>query len=202
MMKSATKDCFLSIHVLLQAKAFANDAYAAQSRWLFDPEKRGNSLAVFDYDSLQVFNPGNWPYSAAVNSYQQNQRPLGVHGTLADELDNITFVGEEDAATASLATWGNYQDVFQKVMTQTLIDQASGVKLALGAGPNSAKGAFENFSRNLDHTLQINLDQFEISRAAGFNALSYSEPFCVLGMAAVIGFSVIGIWPRLKEYRY
>jgi hypothetical protein len=202
LMHRATKDCFLSIHVLLQAKAYANDANADQIRWLLDTSTRDFSLADFEVNSHYIFSPGNQSLQEDERIYQNDSKPDSAIGSLADELENITFPGEKDAALASLTSWGKYLEACELTRTQALRKAASPAPAAINDTASNDITAFQSFTYNLDDTYQINEKYFLEAREDGFQVLNYSEPLCFITLAAVVSFTFIGIWPRLKEYRY
>ena len=70
----AREDAFTSVHALWQARALAFSANGSESRYLLDPQHAGEYEAEF------------------------RTRKNAVSGLLADELRNITFPGEREAA--------------------------------------------------------------------------------------------------------
>jgi hypothetical protein len=154
-LKVAKQDAFESIHALWKARAVAYTAKAAESRYTMDV--------------------------AHAAQYEQGfqQKVVQVNGYLADELKNITFPGEQDAANKTVAAFAEY------------------TKAAPGKGANAA---FDQFDDAIGDTLQINQSAFDGAIKNAFDAVNNVEitASIICGTIALLAFG--GTLPRLREY--
>jgi hypothetical protein len=105
-LKVAKEDAFTSIHALCRARAVAYSANADESRYLLDSAHASDhETAFFAKAGSLIVVPEGMSFNDAVAS-AQGGRLDGFKGYLADELNNITFEGERDAAIMTLANFG------------------------------------------------------------------------------------------------
>jgi hypothetical protein len=202
LLKRAKEDAFDSIHALMQARAEAQDARGDTLRLLLDRGRAPEYGKAFDARAAKLVRlpPGLSPADlrAAVG---RGQVPSGVEGYLADELRNITFAGEAEAARETLETYLRSADIDREV--RRLADggkQAEAVRLGLGDRPDQAGGAFTRFDEALGKTLRINRDEFDRAVDRGFAALAGFDIACpVVGLGVAL-LAYLGLRPRLKEY--
>ncbi len=201
LLKRAKEDCFDSINALTKARAIAQDGQAAVLGRLLDPDHAADYQWAFEANVSRLVQvpPGmsSQQLVATVNGLKLMQGaesaklPAAFKGYLADELRNITFDGEEQAAKDSLRTYLHAVDVDRSARQPAD---------ALGDGPDQAAGAFTAFDQAIGKTLQINQKEFDSSVNDGFAALSafdFAPPIVALSVALL---AFLGLRPRLKEY--
>src|SRR5262249_36689662 len=101
-LKIAKEDAFESIHALWKARAIAYDANGDESRYLLDRSNATQLEASFDAHVRELTSA---PAVKAPGGRQNFQ------GLFADELGNITFPGERDAALKMIGTFAEYYDI-------------------------------------------------------------------------------------------
>jgi hypothetical protein len=204
----AKADAFDSIDALSKARATAYDANGEESRWLLT---RGTSPAdafekAFMAKSDEVVRiPSGQTYDALANaataSKQAHHAGPGMSGDLQNELDNITFPGELDAAANALRTWGVYMHIDGEIRSLEASGRhADAIQLCCGNGRNESNGAFDSFDVALMQTVKINTDYFEKYRQSGKDRLAYFEPVSVAVAALVFVLAYMGLRPRFQEY--
>jgi hypothetical protein len=150
-LKVAKQDAFESIHVLWKARAVGYSAKADRSRSLMDV--------------------------AHASQYEQafQQKVVQVNGYLADELKNITFSGEQDAANKAAAAFADY-------------------------ARNPQPAAFDLFDQAISETLRINQSAFDAAVKNSFDALNNVEITASIICGTIALLALLGLLPRLREY--
>ena len=148
----------------------AADEYAARLSGL-DP-----SRPVADAAQLASPPPGS-TLAEVVSDVQAAAVPSGFTGYLADELRNVTFPGERDAATD---TFRAYAEV-----------EANG-----GTDP----ATFARFDDALARTLTINQSAFDASVGQGLSATDGLQTWSAVAVTIIAVAAFVGLRPRLKEY--
>jgi hypothetical protein len=128
--------------------------------------------------------------------------PRGCEGYLADELRNVTFAGEREAAVATLEAFVRYLEIDAEIRRRERAgEHGEAVRLCLGEGPGESNWAFARFDDALGKTLAINQVVF---RETVDDSLRRLDPFDVtapLAALAVAGLALAGLWPRMREYQ-
>jgi hypothetical protein len=203
-LKVATKDAFDSIYALSHARAVAYDANGDESRFLLDPAPaRGFEADFRNNVALLDTQPGN--LSRAMSQAQAlvrgGKKSEKFRGYLWDELGNITFDGEADAATRTLREFEGYYAIDGRIRDlerQGKHDDA--VELCIGTRPDESNAVFDHFDAALLQTLDINKKAMDAAVAKGDRGLAHAEwmdpAFAVL--IALLGW--LGLRPRFREY--
>ncbi len=145
--------------------------------------------------------PEGKTFSDVAAAATDNRGVDGFTGYLADELRNITFYGELEAAQQTLRNWGETATMYAKVFQlQQAGKSAEAVELCTGSGANQANRAFRGFDESLGQTLDINKHAFDEAVKQGFAALSGFEMTASLAAVLIAGLCMLGVWQRLREY--
>jgi hypothetical protein len=127
--------------------------------------------------------------------------PETVKGYLAAELRNVTFVGEREAAVATLRNFAAFIATDAEVVGRVEVgNRADAVRLALADEPGGSLRAFREYDAALGQTLEINNREFGLAVNRGFAILTpfgLATPMVALGVALL---AAAGLRPRLKEY--
>jgi hypothetical protein len=183
-LKVAKKDAFDSIDFLSQARAVAYDANGDLRRMLLDPEHAA----------------AHWKDFAA-RADRLVKLPDRAEGYLPQELGNITFAGEREAAQATMNEYLTYRALAARV--EELAGKGQGDEartMELGDQPNQAGGVFARFDKALADTLKINQTEFDRAVAAGFADVAHVEVWAALVALGIALLASLGLRPRLKEY--
>lgn len=200
-LKIAREDAFISIHALWRARAIAYAANADESRYLLDRQNAAQHEQEFwaKRDALVKLPPGETFQSV---TQRTGSRVNGFTGYLVDELDNITFPGEREAAIETLGTLGEYLRVDEKVRAlERSGHHQEAIALCIGTKPGESNWAFEQFDNTLGKTLAINQAAFDRAVADGMAALTHFDVEMSV-YAVIIGIlTLLGLMQRIREYR-
>ena len=174
-LKIAKEDAFDSIHALWQARALAYSAHADESRFLLEPYRSD----AYDDNAFREKADRIAHFPAAGDSADP------ASGYLADELKNVTFSGEREAATETIARFRDYLALHAQLKTN---------------GQAPSKQAFDKFDAALERTLAINQQAFEQAVSRGFSDVSGFEILAPIAAFLIAAFSFLGLLPRIREY--
>ena len=207
-LKVAKQDSYDSIVALLDARADAYSANAAQNRWILDREHAAehetlflnsvSSIAHFarDHDFSETIARAQKQLAGG----QQIELP-GFSGSLADELRNIRYDGEGRAALDALLALSDYRAADSKMRELArsgAYDEA--IKVGLGYDPGSSKFPFTKFDDALGRALSINQDHFNTAVRAAFDDLR-GLSFFVQATSLLIAICVyFGLRKHMAEY--
>lgn len=199
-LKVAKEDAFDSIHNLWKARAITYDGNADESMYLLysgNKKQQEASLKAFNDKKNQITSVDP---EQALSLLKQNK---SFKGFLGDELSNITFAGEKDAAMEALKYWDEYikmDSKFRSLEDDGHHDEA--VKLCTGTNEGESDWLFNKFDSALGKTLDINQQQFDSHIVSAFSALNVF-PF-ILGLYLILFIVAIvwGVKPRLDEYKF
>ncbi|MFE2997833.1 hypothetical protein ACFXG4_22795 [Nocardia sp. NPDC059246] len=202
----AKQDAFDSLLALRQARALSYDANADESRYLLDPAHAATYQQSY-FEKAQrlagVQARGVDDYAGALD------QAIGAHsGDLAqaisadsflgEELRNITFSGERQAAEQSLLTYQAYQHDDHALRGLAGSDLRAAIALDTGASNDH----FAAYDKALVSTIDINQHAFDTAITHGENDLSGWSTWLPYGAAVVVAALVLlGVRPRLAEYR-
>lgn len=186
-LRVARDDAFNSIHLLWRARALAYDAKGDEDRWVLDRARGGPYDAAFRVKITQL-----------VSDPRHRTLVASARGLLADELRNITFVGEREAAEEAVAALADFMAVDDRIRAQTT--QAAGAELAIGTHPDEARALFDRLDAAIVRTTAINQDAFDAVMGLADRGLARAE-WLDPAMAILIAVaSWLGIRRRLHEY--
>lgn len=197
-LRVAKEDAFESIHALWKSRAIAADMIGDQVRWLLDPARRGEAKRAFDENVGRLTSDAD--LERALSPLAAEGRPR-FHGLFADELGNLTFAGEREAALDMVRAFARVLDVDRRVRALELGGQhAQAVALALGAGDGQGHEALERFDRALGRTLEVNQREYERAIAVADGGLRGARPVGRAAAALVALLALFGVRQRLREY--
>lgn len=197
---SAKQDAFDSIHALWKARAVAYDANADESLYLlYHGDKDNQAKATSDFKGKAALLSDIAPQDALV----LDSRGEKFGGFLGAELANITFAGEKEAATQTLKEWAAYIRIDGDIRR---LEQQGGhneaIALNIGTKPGQSNWQFDKFDKALGATLDINQKEFDQKISSAFLRLSVFPYVLAAWIVVVIAASIVGMKPRLDEYRF
>ncbi len=201
-LKIAKEDAFTSIHALWRARALAYEAKSDESRSLYEPARAAFDQGLFTKNAGALAGlPPSETAPQVVAQLGSGGRVRGLSGYLADELNNITFTGERDAALAT------FDDFEKYVSTDAEVDRLErngqfkqALDLCLGVEPGQSGAAFELFDRSLEKTLSINQTAFDQSVQSGLGGLQSGEMKASVTLIVIAVLIFLGFTPRIREY--
>jgi hypothetical protein len=208
-LRAAKKDAFDSILALTQARAVSYDANADESRYLVDPDRAGRYQQAFLDKSQQLVTlPGatltTWDQdmATALQAYQRDNRDIGWTGFLGTEFRNITFTGERGQAEVTLLRYQTYQVDDRRIRAMVAAGQLSdAIAFCTSYTPGASNYAFDQYDQALAALIAINQHAFDQAIIDGQRELNGQMAELWLGTAAILALLVVGVWPRLREYR-
>ncbi|MFI9321589.1 hypothetical protein ACIGXI_17645 [Kitasatospora aureofaciens] len=205
----AKSDSFDSVIALSRARAVAYDLNADESRYLTDPARaaayeqsfldKTQSFARVDGAALATYND---KLAALADKHRADHGQVGFGGYLGDELRNITFPGEQDAAERVLTAFQQYQRDDRRIRelnAQGKLKEA--VTFDTGTTPGQSNADFGVLSAALDDNQAINQRAFDGAVAATDDDLGATT--AGLGAAALVAalaLTALGVRPRLREF--
>lgn len=183
-LKVARQDAFISIHALLKARAVAYAAHADESRYLLDRAHAEEHELAFRDKVKALLDPPD-----AQGTFDS------AKGFLADELNNITFEGERDAAEKAVTTFRSFLTVDAQMRRL-----AQSGKYADAIEVSTGNAAFKEFDEAIGETLTINHREFERAVKNGFAALSNYELKASITAVVIAILAFAGLLPRMREY--
>jgi len=197
---SAKQDAFDSIHALWKARATAFDANADESLYLIchgDQDNQAKATSTFMAKATLISNVN----SKDALAFARSGTKFG--GYLGDELSNITFPGEAEAAMETLTAWVGYTDIDQKIRQLEHDGQhKEAVDLCIGTKPGQSDWQFDKFNEALGKTLDINQKAFDEKVGSAFTELNVFPYALFVWLVASVLLVVIGMKPRLEEYKF
>ncbi len=208
-LRTAKEDAFNSMHDLRQARASIYIANAAESRYLLDKALASKYEQVFYENINKVAKlPNNKTFDNLITEIKENinngnkdKKNIGFTGFLADELNNITFKGEEEATLKNLSALGKYVTIDQQIrQLEKSGKYQEAISLCLGNQPNQSNWAFDQFRKTNDEIFKINQNEFDKAIKQAFKATEGIEISASLVLSAVSLMTLFGLMIRLKEY--
>jgi hypothetical protein len=202
-LKVAKEDAFTSLHALWRARAVGYRANADESRFIL--LRSGGAAFEKDFDSqidILAKLPADASYEQAADRAIAGKKPAYFTGYLADELNNITFKGEGEAAKATLIALRRYASLDSQIRAQEhAAKNKEAIAQAVGNWSGQSNWAFEEFDRDLQTTLNINQKAFDAAIQEGLQALWGFEWMALATGAALCLLLWLGIRQRLREYQ-
>jgi len=206
-LRSAKQDAYDSVYALTSARTTSYDANADESLWLLaqdDPRYESS----FQTKARQIADrPPDEATLRAVQQAVDHHQPVPFGGYLANELNNITFPGEREAALGATAAWAQYAAIDGQIRgLERSGDHAGAVALDIGTAQGQSNWAFDTYDRFLTQTITINQQAFESSIQQVFDDLGGTTRIGADTLLPVLALLIAGlIWlglqPRLAEYR-
>ncbi len=202
-LKTAKSDAFDSIGVMWRARANAFDAQSHLALSLLDPSSAREATQTFESDSstLAAFSDGNSFTSIQSTLDDGKKLPSGFDGFIARELNNITFVGEREAATDMYRRYVRYIGIARAVRDAGRAgNHTAAVELCLGESNDQAAGAMSSFDSALGKVLEINQTEFDHAVDRGFADVA---GLWVWNWAVALITAILAYWAmsqRLAEY--
>lgn len=220
-LRTAKSNAFDSVLALGEANAVSAGINSDESRWLLVHDnlpslreqfeqsfRRGeNSIADVSLDggSIALYSEAldHAQSTLTVDSLDQTQMTAG--SSFGKEFHNITFPDEAQKALAAFGAYSTYIDEDQNLRKMPL-DNPQDLKAAIdfdtdAASPGSSDQAFTAYTKALGEVTAINEAQFESAMPASENGISTWIWLPYLLVALMAGLTVLGLRPRLNEYR-
>jgi hypothetical protein len=201
-LRTATKDAFDSIHALWRARAEAYDGNGDESRWLLDRQRADAYERDFLLKEARLMKlPDGMSRQELVAAVRRGNIPKDFTGYLADELRNVTFPGEREAASACLETFVRYADIDREIRKLEKAGRhKEAVALCLGEREGQSNWAFDEFDRALGKTIDINQKVFDDTVKRSLDGLKPFDVTAALVALGVVALALGGLWPRFREY--
>jgi hypothetical protein len=206
-LRGAKQDAYDSIYALTSARTISYDANADESLWLVAHDDARYETS-FTSKTRQISDP--WLTDAAVQSlpqYVDTHRPVPFNGYLANELNNITFVGEREAALSAATYWSKYLAIDTQIRGLERGGAHTGaVALDIGTNQDQSNWAFDKYDQYVAQLIDINQKEFDRSIQQIFSDLGGAASFgvdTVLPVLALLTAILVwfGLQPRIAEYR-
>ncbi|MFF4186165.1 hypothetical protein ACFYZ9_23545 [Streptomyces sp. NPDC001691] len=208
-LKVARHDSFDSVLALSRSKAIGYDANADESRFLLDASRRSLYEKSFFDKSQQLYGLESASLSTydtrladTWSAYQRDHSNEQFTGEYRRELDNITFAGEREAAERTVEAYAVYQKddlAFRQLIAEGRLQEAT--VFCIGWASDTSNAHFGVWMRALDQVTAINAAHHESAIATGRDAVNTQASTAVGALLLVCGLLVVGLRPRLAEFR-
>ena len=204
-LENAKSDAFTSLRALRQARALGYGANADESRYLLDPANAARAeKAFFDKVNQIAQIPAGATFQSLVMKFEQSKTlstVAGFTGSLADELSNITYKGEREAAIANLKALGSYVEIDRQIRQfEKNGNHQAAIALCIGKAVGQSDWAFDEFKQANNDAFDINFNEFNQAVDRGSQELNNFEIKLPILLAAIALLTFFGLQPRLKEY--
>lgn len=206
-LKVAKEDSFDSLDALWKARSVAYDANGDESLYLLESGSRGSAEADAVKDSEASFRKksaliADSPLTPDVLAQAKTDKPT-FKGYLGDELRNITFAGEQEAAIDALNKYAAYMAMDAHIRElETSGRHQEAVDFCTGTQEGQSNWGFAEFDKALQNVIDINQKAFDDSVAHGFRGLNWLPYGAVIVPLLVLGLAWLGLLPRLREYAH
>ena len=206
-LKVAKEDSFDSLDVLWKARSVAYDANGDESLYLLESGSRGSSEADAVRDSEASFRKksamiADSPLTPDVLAQAAASAPT-FKGYLGDELRNITFPGEKEAALEALKTYAAYMAMDAHIRElETSGRHQEAVDFCTGTQEGQSNWGFAQFDKALQSVIDINQKAFEDAVAHASRGLNWLPYGAVIVPILMLTLAWLGLIPRLREYTF
>lgn len=208
-LRGARRDAFDSVVALSRARAIAYEANADESRYLLFRDQRTAYEQAFLDKSQQLYgiegarlDTYNGQLAYTWSSYRADHDDLRFTGEFRRELDNITFPGERAAAERTVEAYATYQRddrTIRRLVAQGREREA--VAFCISWEPGKSNDHFGAWMAALDQVTEINRTHFAASVRHGRGTVSERLPATGGALVAAAVLTVVGLRPRLAEFR-
>ncbi|WP_127361183.1 hypothetical protein [Actinacidiphila soli] len=208
-LRVARHDAFDSVVALTRARAVAYDANADESRYLLDQPHAAEHQQDFFAKSQQLMRLPSATLTdydarsaAAMDAYRADHTDLRFTGFFGDEFRNITFSGERQAAENVIASYRTYQQDDRHLRALASSGHLTeAIQYCVSYRTGESNWAFGQYDTALRKLISINTTAYEQAAAEGADN-SLSLPLGLASAAAAIAaLAVLGLRPRLTEFR-
>ena len=201
-LRIAKEDGFHSIRALWRARAIAYQAHTDESRYLLDQAHAADHERSFAARTESMAKlPSGKRLAEVVKAAYNGIHVQGFSGHLADELNNITFPGEREAAVKMLMQFEDYLAVDQQIRLLARGGKLQdAINLCTGTKPGQSDFVFDQFDQALGATLEINQKAFTAAVESGFEALDGLEVKLSVAAGGIAVLIFLGLAPRIREY--
>jgi hypothetical protein len=196
-LRIAKEDAFESIHALWKARAIAYDANGDETRYLLGGAPAQGFERAY-HDKVRRLASAPQPDESV---FAKRGPPPTYTGLFADELRNITFPGEREAAARMIRAFAGYDAIDGRIRALERSgkhDQA--VDLCIGLGADQSNATFDRFDRALLDVLEINRRAFDATIERGQDGLRTAAVLAPLASIVIAVLALLGLRPRLREY--
>ena len=204
-LKLAVDDAFESVHALSKASALAYDFNGDESLYLLTTGDKASQMYFEDAFRQKLSHVISAPVTARVR--EQFAEGIASHekvaydGYLADELNNVTFPGEEKLALAAFDALRHYLEIDQRIRDLEQGGQhGKAVELALGNNPGQSNHAFVQFTGVLTDLVTLNFRAFQRQIDETKARLRADAMLSAFPLGAVALLAFLGVRFRIKEF--
>ena len=208
---NAKENAFDSVNALSKGRAIAYAANADESLYLLDAEWKRHYQDAFRAEmtalaAINIDQPGVADYMKGVlDGFKRAKCPpksFAFTGLVADELRNVTFAGECEAAVDLFKKLAVYEGIDTRIRALDASGQhEAAIALDIGTEIDQSDWAFEQFGKALAATIAINQREFDKSIGRAFSILSPLEAIISISSVLILVLTFLGVRPRLSEYR-
>jgi hypothetical protein len=198
----AKHDAFDSLHALRKMRVLSYRANADESRYLLDRANAPQHERSFNDKIAKILTiPANLNRDLVVSNVIQNQPTPGLTGLLADELNNLTFSGEQQLASETLKSFNDYLKIDIQIRQLTSSGKLpEAIALCVGVKQGESNWAFDRYKSIHTQLMDLNKKEFDQNIELGNDRLANFEIIAAVALGSVAVLTLFGLKPRLAEY--
>ncbi len=201
-LKVAKEDAFDSLFALRQMRSLSYKANGDESRYLLDRANAPSYEQAFNDKITSIIQvPAHQSNATVVTNVKQGKSTAGLTGLLADELNNITFPGEKEAAIETFTKFNDYLEIDKKIRQLYRSGKvAEAIDLCIGNKPGESNFAFDAYKDAQTRLIALNEKEFYRNIKLGNDRLANFEIIAAAALISVAILTLLGLRPRLMEY--
>ena len=204
-LRIAKEDAFNSLHALRRMRSLSYQANADESRYLLDKQNASQHQKSFDNKISTIINidptQSRKSIDSIITTVGRGDRVTGLTGLFADELNNLTFVGERELAIDTLKKFTNYLEIDKQIRQLYSSGKiAEAIALCVGNNPGESNWAFDEYKNAQTRLNALNEKQFYLNIRIGRDRLEYFEIIAATALGSIAILTLLGLRPRLVEY--
>ena len=201
-LKIAKEDAYESLFALRQMRSLSYKANGDESRYLLDRVNAATHEQAFNnkIDSI-IKLPANQSNAMVIANVDRGKSTAELIGLFADELNNITFAGEKEAAIETFVKFNDYLAIDKTIRQLYRSGKvAEAIALCIGNKPGQSNFAFDAYKDAQTRLIALNEKEFYRNIKIGNDRLANFEIIAVAALITVSILTLLGLRPRLMEY--
>jgi hypothetical protein len=201
-LKIAKVDAFDSLYALRKMRSLSYKANADESRYLLDRANSPNHEQLFNDKIAKIITvPPNLSIESIITNTNRGNPTTGLTGLFADELNNITFGGEQKLAVDTLQSFNDYLKIDKQIRQLYRSGKvAEAIALCVGTKQGESNWAFDRYKNLHTELMNLNKKEFDKNIELGNNRVDNFEIIATVAFGSVAILTLFGVRPRLMEY--
>lgn len=202
-LRIAKVDAFNSLEALRKMRSLSYRANADESRYLLDRSNAALHERSFTDKVNKILMMPNEKTSIENIITDVNTQHLTAEltGLFSTGLKNITFVGEKEAAIATLKAWNDYLKIDKQIRQLAASGKISeAIALCIGTKTGESNWAFDRYKDVHTDLMELNKKELDKNIELGNDRVANFEKIATVAIGSIVILTLFGVRPRLLEY--